>query len=296
MVKVKGINYVDVLNEMPHWFKGAPKRMVDAFQGAGNPKRAVDDAWKQLDGFFELRILTAAERIQPILISGKIEKNDLEAHLNLMADLSGIKNHAKIAGVEEQLDRVDIVRDLVMAKIPYAADEFYSKEAKEKRKNPKFRYNFQNLIDRVEERAQVLKAQGKTMSQKSQTAKVAATSANAIVQGPMTYQNALRDSPPEQQPVLHNCGFCDSMHKTEECGKLQEMPLETRLSELRRKGMCFRCLEGGHISRNCQKSTVRCNECHGRHQTILHRRTETQLTSAESQRDQSSTEGRQEEN
>ena len=42
--KVKGINYVDVLSEMPEWFRGAPRRMVDAFQGAEDAKKVVEDA------------------------------------------------------------------------------------------------------------------------------------------------------------------------------------------------------------------------------------------------------------
>ena len=277
--KVKGVNYVDVLNEMPHWFKGAPKRMVEAFQGAENPKEAVNEAWKQLDGFFELRIQTAAERIQPIIASGKVDKNDLEGHLNLLADLGGVRSYAKIAGVEEQLSRVDIIRDLVMAKVPYAADEFYSKEAKEKRKNPHFRYNFNDLFWKIEERAQVLKAQGKTVTttQKSQTAKVAATSSQAPQFGPKTYGNVVKESPPKQQPPIVHCVYCNNRHQTNECSKLKEMTLEKRLTELKRKGMCFRCLEGGHLARECDKSaTVKCKECGGRHQTLLHGRIEIQ--------------------
>ena len=291
MINVKGINYVDVLNEMPYWFRGAPGRMVEAFQGADNPKKAVEEAWKQLDGFFELRIQTAAERIRPIVSTGKIDKNDLEAHLNLLADLGGIRSHAKIAGVEAHLDRDDIVREVVMAKIPYAADEFYSKEAKaKKKKNSTFRFTFDHIIEKVEERAQVLKAQGKTVTHKSQTAKVAATATMPATVQSKSYGGALKNSPPKQQqplrqaasaprettPKQQQCNYCNAKHQTSECGKLKQISVDARINELKRKGLCFRCLEGGHLARDCQQTTVRCDECNGRHQTILHRTTEQQ--------------------
>ena len=37
LTKVKGINFFDVLNEMPKWFRGPPKMLVEAFQGSETP-------------------------------------------------------------------------------------------------------------------------------------------------------------------------------------------------------------------------------------------------------------------
>ena len=174
VAKVEGINPLDVLNEIGNWLTGTPKRMADAFKGAKNPKQAVRDIWEQLDRYYTIRSLTAHERIQPILKKGNITKDDIDAHIELVADLANIKTEAKIAKMEKQLDRVDIVRDLVNGKLNYLSEEFYIEEAKEKRENSTFRYKFQDVIDVASEKAQILKARGITSKK---TAKVAATQA-----------------------------------------------------------------------------------------------------------------------
>ena len=172
-----------------------------------------------------------------------------------------------------------------MGKIPYAADAFYEKEAKQKRKDHLFRFKFEDLMIKVEERAQILKAQGKSASggTKNQTAKVAATTTNNSQ--PRSFVNIAKDaaennafnvSPPKQQPQLHHrpqekCIICNISHNVKDCARMKSMTIEKRLEELKRRGICFRCLEGGHMARSCpQAANVRCSECNGRHQTLLH--------------------------
>ena len=194
------------------------------------------------------------------------------------------------------MDRASIVRDLVMGKIPYAADGFYEKEAKQKRKDPLFRFKFEDLMIKVEERAQILKAQGKsaTGGTENQTAKVAATTTNSE---PRSYNivkeaaknNAFSVSPPKQQPQLYQrpqekCIICNFNHNIKECPRMKSMTTVKRLEELKRRGICFRCLEGGHMARGCpQAANVRCSECNGRHQTLLHGRVGAQQQNPEQQ-------------
>ena len=198
VAKDRGANPIDVLNELPNWLRGTPKYLVEAFMGAEDPEEAVEEIWKQLGEFYALNILTAAERIQPLIKKGKIEKDDVDGLINLMSDLKKIANEARIAGMAKELDRVDIVREVVVGKLPFMADEFYKKEAKKKKKDAAFRMKFQDVVDEVMERAQILKAQGKT-SKPTQVAKVAAAATNM---GPRNYSGVLRNSPPKvQQPL-----------------------------------------------------------------------------------------------
>ena len=44
------------------------------------------------------------ERIQPILKKGNIAKDDIDAHIELVADLANIKTEAEIARMDKQLD------------------------------------------------------------------------------------------------------------------------------------------------------------------------------------------------
>ena len=52
LANVRGINHLDVLNELPNWLRGAPKRLTEAFCGAEDPKETIQDIWIELDGFY----------------------------------------------------------------------------------------------------------------------------------------------------------------------------------------------------------------------------------------------------
>ena len=223
----------------------------------------------EAEEFYALHILTAAERIQPLIKKGEIEKDDVDGLINLMSDLKKIANEARIAGMARELDRADIVRDLMLGKVPFMADEFYKKEARKKRKEPTFRMKFQDVVDVVLERAQILKAQGKT-SRPAQGAKVAAASTNI---GSRDYSGVVRNSPPKIQPPLPAkvvCVICQFGHATETCEKLSRMTVEERLEEIRRRGLCFNCFSGRHISRRCDQQRAKCGSCEKPHHTLLH--------------------------
>ena len=119
------------------------------------------------------------------------------------------------------------------------------------------------------ERAQILKAQGKT-SKPTQVAKVAAAATNM---GTRNYSGVLRNSSPKvQQPLPSkiSCAICQFGHATATCGRLRQMTVEKRLEELRRRGICFNCLSGGHISRLCDQPRSKCGSCGDFHHTVLH--------------------------
>ena len=63
LANVQGINHLDVLNELPNWLRGAPKKLTEAFNGAEDPKEAVQDIWIKLDSFHNYRAKTAEEKI-----------------------------------------------------------------------------------------------------------------------------------------------------------------------------------------------------------------------------------------
>merc|ERR1712228_844935 len=106
-------------------------------------------------------IQTAAERIRPIVAKGKVGRDDASGLMELMADLKAVLNESTYARVEDQLDQQDIIREIVMAKVPHMADKFYEKEAKKMKKDKRFRFKYQDLVSEIADRAQVLKLQGK---------------------------------------------------------------------------------------------------------------------------------------
>ena len=154
------------------------------------------------------------------------------------------------------------------------ADRFYEKEAKKMKKDKRFKFKFQDLINEVADRAQVLKLQGKNTS-KTLTAKVA-----AVAGGPQgSFRDILKNSPPKQQGPLPvktaispvKCRFCQENHQTEVCTKLMSMGLQQRVEALKRGGFCFRCLSRGHMERECTRvQPPICRTCKMGHQSMLH--------------------------
>ena len=270
VAKVEGINPLDVLNEIGNWLTGTPKRMADAYKGAEDPKQAIKDIWEQLDRYYTIKSLTAHERVQPVLKKGNIAKDDIDAHIELVADLANIKTEAKIAKMEKQLDRVDIVRDLINGKLNYLSEEFYIEEAKEKRENPSFRYRFQDVINVASEKAQILKARGITSKKAPKTAGVAATQMRQT--GQMNYNEVVENSPPKVQQPASGCECCQSsQHSIQNCNKLWHMKLEDRMVELRKFQYCFRCMMKGHIAKFCKNKPAKCGKCSlFGHPSILH--------------------------
>lgn len=62
-----------------------------------------------------------------------------------------------------------------------------------------------------------------------------------------------------------NCAVCQKSHTTERCFQLRGS-VEHRRERLRTAGLCFRCLQSGHISRGCSAT---CSNCGGRHHELL---------------------------
>ncbi|XP_066910906.1 uncharacterized protein [Clytia hemisphaerica] len=64
----------------------------------------------------------------------------------------------------------------------------------------------------------------------------------------------------------NSCTFCDGKHKSHNCRTVSN--IEARKQIIRRKGLCFVCLEKGHLSKNCRRNFT-CFKCGKKHHTSL---------------------------
>ena len=76
--------------------------------------------------------------------------------------------------------------------------------------------------------------------------------------------------------------MCDKAHFITECKTCKEMTVDKRNEFCKEKGMCYNCLNGGHRLYQCRVRS-RCDECKGKHHTMLHsaERAATQQKSTE---------------
>ena len=110
----------------------------------------------------------------------------------------------------------------------------------------------QQDVRRVEDRS---KNQKKSPASSARVYTTSAASAPIIAHG--TY--------PAARAV---CPLDDGQHKLIDCRKFAAMEVSQRTKAARQYNLCFRCLETGHFSRDCQEV---CNACKGRHHVMLHR-------------------------
>ena len=113
----------------------------------------------------------------------------------------------------------------------------------------------------------------KTLLTPGPQVKVAANIATGSDQGRRTPMNAIVTNGVRQQQDKSVCGVCGSVHATEKCATLLKLKPDDRVLCLKKRGLCFGCLGGGHTQRNCPNGKPRCTICKRNHHTALHGRT-----------------------
>ena len=145
--------------------------------------------------------------------------------IDMLADMKPIFHEARMDGMDSHLDKGDIVRQIIMGKIPYASEEFYKKESKKRRKTPGFSMSFNDIIANIRERAEMLKAQGKNVpkSPENPRAKVAMMQTQGEK---MPMNKVVENSPTKVQrplPQRPTCAFCSNQHASLKCPSFLNM-------------------------------------------------------------------------
>lgn len=66
-----------------------------------------------------------------------------------------------------------------------------------------------------------------------------------------------------------SCALCNKPHNLDTCYEFMKKPISDRKDFASIKGLCFGCLEYGHLSKDCPKRST-CNVCKKPHPTSLH--------------------------
>ena len=200
----------------------------------------------------------------------------------------------------KELDRQDIIRDLVNKRLPFMSDEFYRSEIKRQKRDSRFRMGFDDLLETIQDKARTLKARGISSKRDSRdTAMVAATSNQTSKKW-----SSLLASPPKEKLEPRSCFNCNSVrHGADKCNDLRLMGMDKIVETLKKEGRCFCCLDKtSHVAKFCtEKKKFKCELCGGSHPTILcglpkflsqQREKVSEARKADEEEDQSSSEGR----
>lgn len=64
------------------------------------------------------------------------------------------------------------------------------------------------------------------------------------------------------------CYYCNEAHFIYFCEKFLELPVSSRIKEVKRLRLCLNCLKNDHYVKSCKMGS--CRECTGRHNTLCH--------------------------
>ena len=120
-----GLEKEEIITEMTWWFLGTPLTMIQAHRATDNPKEALKNIWAELGRIFATTAESVEQKLEEILKSGQISKDDAKAHCKLYAELNLKYNEAKREAIEHEFDRIDIVRKVIDAKLIYMVDKFW---------------------------------------------------------------------------------------------------------------------------------------------------------------------------
>merc|ERR1712087_632688 len=174
-----------------------------------------------------------------------------ESIIGMLSVLQGIWYEAKTTKSENGLNKDEIVQSLVNEKMGFMAKSFYKKQYKRMKTEPLYRRGFVDVIEDLQEEAQILKAQG--LANKPPTGKdkksldaVVNLAPAQVSDGPRTFSNVVANSPPKTQPLLPvkaRCVFCKDGHWWEDCPTLLALKTIAERRQLAmKKGLCFRCM------------------------------------------------------
>ena len=86
--------------------------------------------------------------------------------------------------------------------------------------------------------------------------------------------------------TYQNCLFCKKGgHSLDKCSQFKGKVHRDKINFIKEKGICFGCLQEGHISRDC-RGRLECNVCGQKHPGILHIEHQEKVTSSEKQQQQ----------
>lgn len=86
-----------------------------------------------------------------------------------------------------------------------------------------------------------------------------------------TSSNEEKSGPAETKPPLavKSCFYCKKSHDIDACPEFVKRTINERKEFASAKGLCFGCLQHGHLSKDC-KERKRCSVCKRQHPTPLH--------------------------
>jgi len=249
--------------ELQNWFKGAANKIVKSAAMIGDPDIAYATARSKLDDLFGRQNDNIDNLIKSIKQGKAIHSMDHDTHVDTFAELCSFEATATAAGIRQELDRTEVLRPILEIRLPHMEEKFWEKNEKRKSKRRPL-LNFQDLLDRVQQRIGTLKSMGRDQKRTAANHGAKTTPEQCQFQPEVTQE--LEEHPTER------CNFCEGPHATLECGNMAHYEPDMRVKKMMERGICMNCGHKNHRARECPSTVAKCLVCFRNHPSFLHGR------------------------
>ncbi|KAJ8037714.1 hypothetical protein HOLleu_18605 [Holothuria leucospilota] len=285
-------NDQDRLYYLQQYTSGRPREMVRSCMGKDR-NRGYDQARKELEEEYgdDFKIISSYRK--EIEMMKSIKGDDTMAMKDYLTFCVVYSNAIKESDILRKMDQTESIMKLV-SKLPYRMRERWRTQAHKIKEKSHRLANLNDYVEFVREQVKIATdsvygdisvENSKENSKFRQNRKFSKGFSTVVLEEKSNSKISEKASDDAK------CLYCGFNHRLEVCRKLGAKSHEEKLAFLRSKGLCFRCLEGNHVSKDCKQDRLICETCQKPHPTVLHyNRKPEQKSSKDSSEEQTSKE------
>ncbi|KAK0146738.1 hypothetical protein N1851_013945 [Merluccius polli] len=271
-------SYQDCLYFLEQYTRGQPRELVQSClhmipqQGYQTAKYRIATAY--MDKAFGWPVIKA---------------EDVQALQEFALFLRGCCNAMTEIQYMEELNIPSHMRHVIM-KLPYKLRERWRSTACDIQERRGYRATFLDIVCFLENQVKVLshplfgdisdarpntlkavntiKSLPRSNSKGSSFAATIAATNHTVTTEPTAYQIP-KQPMAAKELSSESCLYCQELHPLFKCSRLSKVSQREKIEFLRGKGVCFGCLQAGHMTKEC-RNRLTCEECNLKHPTILH--------------------------
>lgn len=271
----------DSLYYLEQFTQGQPRELVRSCQHMP-PDRGYVVAKALLQDHFGNPYKTATAYINKALLWQTIRTDDTKALQSYALFLRGCCNIMEELEYVQELDMPVNMR-AILAKLPYKLRECWRNKAHDIMESTGYRAGFNDMVEFIERHVKILSDPffGDLQEYSTNINSLRATKPQSgsrmrgnVVASTVTAMEAQGGDREQLRSITkqndkEHCVCCSMEHLLEHCKQFKRKRHVDKVFLLKKKGVCFGCLQQGHISRDCE-ARLTCEICDQNHPTVLH--------------------------
>ena len=265
-VESPGVSARQKVQELQHYFDGAAYTLVESEVLRDDAEAAFNSAVDKLKRKFDARRETALEMLEEALSGKPVAEKDINGLLVFYTELSSAYELAETTGRALDFSTKSTIDTVLRKKLPHLTAKWFKKFIKFRKTNATD-LGFSEFLDFIDDEHRLAEMYLRVMGSNTASnnggktplvgAKVAATSASTS------------GKPGGAATTAGRCAACGAGHALTECSTFRDADADAKRKACALARVCYRCLEGGHIARDC-KAEIRCATCQRSHHTWAH--------------------------